>query len=256
MTTLEQRLAVVTSDIAQRPSSVICFDRNGWEAFAKAVGKDPDFTAGTAFTGSSISFLSWFYCPGMFESFLANPQREGTKECQTGTRTEYKTETHTETRTVTQKKVVYDKVRKRVKIKGKFKWVTVKVARVVIVETPITVDVQVQVPIEVPVLGLCPNYANTVFALNVLTHEAAHSIDAHYSRDEALTDCYAVQRVAQTAYRLGASKAFALEIAADNLTRYMRDKVPGYWNADCREGGAMDLYPLLNGFPTPASTIG
>jgi hypothetical protein len=256
MTPLEQRLAVVASEIAGRPASVICFDHMGWDAFMKAIGKDPDFTGGTAFGGSAIAFLTWSVCPSAYEPFLANPQRSGTKECQTGTRTEYTTETRTETRTETTRQVVYDKVRARVKTKGKWKWVTVKKRRVVTVETQVPVEVQVQVPTVVPVLGKCSTYDNFVYALAVLTHESAHLRDSRYFADEALTECYAVQRIAQTAYRLGASKEFALEIGADYLDRYMATKIPRYWSADCRDGGPMDLYPAFEGWPAPLATIG
>jgi hypothetical protein len=78
-------------------------------------------------------------------------------------------------------------------------------------------------------------------ALSTVLHEAVH---AHGIRDEAQTNCYAVQLVSVAAekLRLTASRAAYL----GNLARrYVRARAPAhYWNRErCRDGGPWDLFP-------------
>ena len=76
-----------------------------------------------------------------------------------------------------------------------------------------------------------------VVAVHVLTHEAMHLSGR---LDEAVAECAAVQRDAQTARLLGAGPADAAALAA----AYWRNVYPlmpdGYRSGECRAGGAMD----------------
>ena len=76
-----------------------------------------------------------------------------------------------------------------------------------------------------------------VVAVHVLTHEAMHLSGR---LDEAVAECAAVQRDAQTARLLGAGPADAAELAG----AYWRNVYPlmpeGYRSGECRAGGAMD----------------
>jgi sirohydrochlorin ferrochelatase len=76
-----------------------------------------------------------------------------------------------------------------------------------------------------------------VVAVHVLTHEAMHMSGR---LDEAVAECAAVQRDAQTARPLGARPADAAALAAAywaNIYPLMPDR---YRSGECRPGGAMD----------------
>jgi hypothetical protein len=76
-----------------------------------------------------------------------------------------------------------------------------------------------------------------VVAVHVLTHEAVHMSGR---LDEAVAECAAVQRDAQTARLLGARPADAAALAATywaNIYPLMPDR---YRSGECRPGGAMD----------------
>lgn len=76
-----------------------------------------------------------------------------------------------------------------------------------------------------------------VVAVHVLTHEAMHMSGR---LDEAVAECAAVQRDAQTARLLGARPADAAALAAAywaNIYPLMPDR---YRSGECRPGGAMD----------------
>jgi hypothetical protein len=81
--------------------------------------------------------------------------------------------------------------------------------------------------------------ADEIVAVHVLTHESMHMRGA---TSEAVAECQAVQRDAQTARDLGASPADAAALAAD----YWRNDYPhmpdAYTSSDCRPGGAMDQH--------------
>jgi hypothetical protein len=51
----------------------------------------------------------------------------------------------------------------------------------------------------------------------------------------------------------GASTAFAYEIGRDYIPLYdlNREFAPDYWSAECRDGGALDLFRNVTGWPTP-----
>lgn len=251
----EEQLGAVGSHIAGKRIRVACFDRADFATIAKG----NVIAVAFAILRYDTAVLSDDSVCSRIRLFLANPQRLGIKECHTSDRTEYRTETRTETRTVTAREVVYDTVRKRVKKNGRWTWVTQKKARTVITERAVPVEVQVQVPVQVPVYSKCLNYKGIIGSLGALAHEAVHLSGV---LNEAITECYALQRTAETALRLGASKEFALEIAADMLGEYDMPstisgrKAMGYWTEDCRNGGPLDLNPQSSEWPTPAATLG
>jgi hypothetical protein len=78
-------------------------------------------------------------------------------------------------------------------------------------------------------------------ALTVVIHESLH---AHGVRNEAQTNCYAVQLVPAFADALG-MKSVTAEYLGKLAVRYVRATAPSnYWNAtSCRDGGAWDLAP-------------
>jgi hypothetical protein len=82
------------------------------------------------------------------------------------------------------------------------------------------------------------------YALSTALHERIH---AEGVRNEAQTNCYAVQLIYEFARELGFvnSKALYLEALAVRKTRMSAPS--GYWNrALCRDGGRWDLYPYRN----------
>jgi hypothetical protein len=80
-------------------------------------------------------------------------------------------------------------------------------------------------------------------ALNILTHEAMH---VRGERNEALTECQAVQRNYRTAKLLGVRDDLAGKTAQAyfNTVYQMRGDIGGmagvYYSPDCKPGGAMD----------------
>jgi hypothetical protein len=78
-------------------------------------------------------------------------------------------------------------------------------------------------------------------ALSTVIHETLH---AYGVRNEAQTNCFAVQLVPVFAWNHGLAvrQADYLGTLARNYTR--RYAPTGYWNASrCRDGGAWDLFP-------------
>jgi len=84
-----------------------------------------------------------------------------------------------------------------------------------------------------------PN-ARRAGAVATVIHETLH---AYGVRNEAQTNCFAVQLVPAfgAALGLGTSRAAYMGTLARN---YVRSRSPaGYWNASsCRDGGAWDLF--------------
>ena len=82
---------------------------------------------------------------------------------------------------------------------------------------------------------LSDNRRAKIWAVHVVTHESRHMLGEH---NEAIADCQAVQRDAQTARGLGASEATAAELAVVYYqTIYPRHP---YASADCKQGGTLD----------------
>lgn len=81
-------------------------------------------------------------------------------------------------------------------------------------------------------------------ALAVVIHETLH---AYGIRNEAQTNCFAIQLVPYFGLNLGMSHARA-EYLGTLARNYVRGHAPpGYWNsAQCRDGGAWDLFTRRN----------
>ena len=90
--------------------------------------------------------------------------------------------------------------------------------------------------------------ADTIYALLVLAHEAYHTAGV---RNEAQTNCYAIQALAYAATQLGAAEAEARRaaLAMAALEPYQRDD---YATTDCRAGARLDLHPETPEFPSEA----
>lgn len=83
-------------------------------------------------------------------------------------------------------------------------------------------------------------------AVNVLSHEAWHLAGV---RDEATTQCYALQTNAETALRLGARPADAQGIASF-IVREVQPVLPAdYRSSGCYDGGPLDLDPERPSWP-------
>ncbi len=95
--------------------------------------------------------------------------------------------------------------------------------------------------------GGCPReIEEAAIAVNVLSHEAWHLAGV---RDEAATQCYALQTNAETAGRLGASPTDARAIAAYIAREVQPALPPDYRSSNCFDGGELDLHPERSGWP-------
>lgn len=83
-------------------------------------------------------------------------------------------------------------------------------------------------------------------AVNVLSHESWHLAGV---RDEAATQCYALQTNADTALRLGASPEDARAIATFILREVQPALPADYRSRDCFDDGPLDLEPERPGWP-------
>ena len=100
-------------------------------------------------------------------------------------------------------------------------------------------------------LGACGRDADhLVHAVVTLAHESIH---LRGEKDEAATQCYAVQLTARTAQLLGAVPAQAAAIGRYALAR-QRYMPPSYQSSECRPGGALDLHPETRSWPTEISS--
>jgi hypothetical protein len=93
----------------------------------------------------------------------------------------------------------------------------------------------------------CPRDVRDVaIAVNVLSHEAWHLAGV---RDEAVTQCYALQTNAGTALRLGAGRDDARAVAS-YIVREVQPVLPAdYRSSDCFDGGPLDLHPDRQSWP-------
>lgn len=79
-----------------------------------------------------------------------------------------------------------------------------------------------------------------VVAVHVLTHEAMHVAG---ERNEALTECRALQQDARTVVLLGGSPTQGAELARRVATEVYPTMPDEYRTAECRPGGALDRTP-------------
>ena len=77
-------------------------------------------------------------------------------------------------------------------------------------------------------------------ALLTATHEAVHTRNV---KDEAVTDCYAMQLVDQTAMQLGATEKQAEFMQKIAISLQKSTSEPEYITSDCRNNGPLDLDP-------------
>jgi hypothetical protein len=99
-------------------------------------------------------------------------------------------------------------------------------------------------------LGECDDWGSKLLAVHVLAHESIHLAGVV---DEAAADCLAMQVDADVAERLGASRAFARSLAREYWSAYYPSQERRYRSPSCRDGRALDLFPDLPGWPTPAA---
>ena len=78
------------------------------------------------------------------------------------------------------------------------------------------------------------------WSLNALAHESYHLAGI---RNEARTECYALQAVGFVARRLGASREQARQLAAFAFVALPPRMPPEYSSNACRNGGRFDLRP-------------
>jgi hypothetical protein len=95
--------------------------------------------------------------------------------------------------------------------------------------------------------GACPlEIREAAIAVNVLSHESWHLAGI---RDEAATQCYALQSNADTAMRLGASEDDARSIAGFILREVQPALPADYRSRDCYDGGPLDFHPDRPSWP-------
>jgi hypothetical protein len=87
-----------------------------------------------------------------------------------------------------------------------------------------------------------------LLALHTLAHETWH---VRGIRDEATTDCYALQSVAAVAQTLGAGAVDADALATYYAAHFdaIRRPPPLYRSAECRNGGTLDLRRAVTSWP-------
>jgi hypothetical protein len=98
-----------------------------------------------------------------------------------------------------------------------------------------------------PFDSLCYARASTtIYALLVLAHESYHTAGV---RDEAATNCFAIQGMAWVATELGAPRDEA-ELVARAMEALEPKQGPEYGSLECHAGGRLDLHPDTPDFPT------
>lgn len=233
-TAIEVFAGTVASEIAGRPVHARCEDPDAWTKLATERNLDPNWLWGYVRFGSDFTELAPIACWHLQQFALANPKP---------TKCAVK---RTESRTVTRTERV--RVRNRVKIRGRWVWRWVWETRTY--QDTESVEVEEIVPCYANgrQAALQPSeywrdYRLHAFALSVLAHEAFH---LRGIRDEATTECYAMQWTPRVAERFGATPddARALTLYLNDFVYPARQRsTPEYWSPECRSGGALDLSP-------------
>ena len=86
----------------------------------------------------------------------------------------------------------------------------------------------------------------TAWSLNALAHESYHLAGV---RNEARTECYALQAIDYVARRLGASEQQARQLAAFAFAELPGRMPAAYSSPACHDGGAYDLRPASRVWP-------
>lgn len=97
-----------------------------------------------------------------------------------------------------------------------------------------------------------PASAKAAWAILVLTHESIHLSPYAGHHDEALTECRALQLVKPvTEALLRGNDDYAAEIGREALAAHAKliATYPKYGNADCVDGGSLDIHPDSNDWP-------
>jgi hypothetical protein len=88
--------------------------------------------------------------------------------------------------------------------------------------------------------------SETIYAILILAHESYHTAG---SRNEAETNCFAIQAMAWTAMQLGAPQDEA-ELLALAMEALEPRQGPEYGTDECHGGAHLDLHPETPEFPT------
>jgi hypothetical protein len=271
---LEDLSSSIASQIAGRQASVICDGESDWQQLSVSYGFDPNWELGfvpfsyylgsrTIVEDASTVFLSPRTCLSLLQFGRANPKPTKCSAIETHTTIVYKT--------VRYKTTVSVRVKRRMRVNGKWVvgtvvvkrtvWKTKQVPQAVTTSTTGAPEPCYVARTKTAKAGQPDSYwqAYEEYALGmlVLGHESVHltqsragaSIDAVLPTSETNANCYGLQRIASVAQRLGATADDAQAIAA-----YAYDSIyPGYqgasfngspyWSADCRQDGPLDLTP-------------
>lgn len=214
---LEQASGAAVSDVAGKPVQVRCHDQASWAASTSERGV-PVETQGYAIYGGSIAELSPVTCAALDDLWTGSPPA-----C---------TRWVPYTATVRQAEWVKVKRRVRVRVAGKLVWRmrTVRVRKLV----------SRKVERERTEPASCYSRNEWREAVLTLAHEGVHLTGI---RDEATAECWAIQRTATVAERLGVPAADATALAVLAWAHYPLWAGTALWSAECRDGGALDLAP-------------
>lgn len=214
---LEQAAAAAVADIAGKSVTVRCHDDASWAAFAAERGF-PVEAEGFAVFGGDVAELAPRTCAALDDLWAGSPPA-----C-----------TRYVPYTVTVRRAEWVKVKRRVRVRvaGRLVWRlrTVRVRRVVVRK----VERGRAEPAN------CYSHNEWRAAVLTLAHEAVHLAGI---RDEATAECWAIQRTATVAERLGVAAADSTALAVLAWARYPLWAGTALWSADCRPDGALDLTP-------------
>jgi hypothetical protein len=86
----------------------------------------------------------------------------------------------------------------------------------------------------------CQSPLEIAWSLNTLAHESYHLAGV---RNEARTECYALQAIDFVARRLGASPEQGRALASFSFDQLLERMPPEYSSPECHDGGRFDLHP-------------
>lgn len=99
--------------------------------------------------------------------------------------------------------------------------------------------------------GCLDKVGDVVQALETISHESYHLLGY---RNEATAECYGLQSLWYAAVKLGATadlgEALAALYAREMYPTRRTGSHPGYWSAECRDGGKLDLRPASRAWPS------
>lgn len=208
-TPFEQYAGQLASVVAGRPVKAICNGANDWGILAAQQKFDPVTVWGFVIFNYDPSTETYRPADSMqlseaacwyLDQYWQAPVGEKGKTCRVATQVTFQQRTTTV------------KVKKRVKVRGKWRTKVVYVKQTT------------QDPVEVPQFGVCPDYQNRVFALQAISHEAQHLAGI---QDEATAECNGMQKLPWFAQRFGATVEQSLLMAGDYYRDFYLVKRPG-----------------------------